>query len=194
MLNRVRAPPAKANIASDAQIQRRQSRIIKRLSARPPPAGAVDSLAPPPSNSDASMSMSASVAAGTPYKVAASCAAASADLVYVRVRIPLKGVEAIITTVHVPIDMYLADVLELVCRKKNIDNPKEYCLMVADRGLVVPLDRTVESLQGAYQLALAKKPSLSALQAGGAGALRTGQLVNTNPSGESIASRTAQAC
>merc|ERR1711939_989513 len=95
---------------------------------------------------------------------------------------PLKGVEAVTTTLHVPNDMYLADVLELTCKKKFLDNPKEWMLVVPDRGIVVPLDRTVESLQGTHNLALARKSTMpSAAAATSSARAKTGGLVNTNP-------------
>lgn len=118
--------------------------------------------------------------AGTPTKASFN-PAGSASLVLVRIRIPLKGVEDVTTAVKVPLDMYLADVLEMLCKKRNLGNPRDWVLVVPDRGIVVPLDRTVESLQGVYHLALQKK---SAMPHGGNAATgtrtKTG-IVNTNP-------------
>lgn len=62
------------------------------------------------------------------------------------------------TTVSVSSKTYLADVLELVCRKKRIPNgPEEWVLCLADLSFILPLDRTVESLMGVTDLALVKK-------------------------------------
>lgn len=53
---------------------------------------------------------------------------------------------------------YLADVLELVCRKKRIANgPEDWVLCLADLSFILPLDRTVESLMGVTDLALVKR-------------------------------------
>ncbi|KAI9614161.1 hypothetical protein KEM48_006073 [Puccinia striiformis f. sp. tritici PST-130] len=54
------------------------------------------------------------------------------------------------TTLNVTMDMYLADVLESLV-KKNLHQ----------RDIVVPLDRTVQSLQGVNSLALVKRSQLS---------------------------------
>ena len=46
--------------------------------------------------------------------------------------------------------MYMAEVLEAVCQKRKLSNPKDYAL-VLDHGsmkVYIPLDRTVKSLQG----------------------------------------------
>lgn len=80
------------------------------------------------------------------------------------------------TTLQVPSDMYLADVLEMICRKRHLSNVDEWALIVPDKSIVVPLDRTVESLQGNHDLALVRRSSLGAL--GGAGALSSS---STNP-------------
>lgn len=128
--------------------------------------------------------LSASFNTGTPLKASfATASGFTAPLVFLRVKIPLKGLEAITTTVQVPRDMYLADVLDLICRKKFLDNPKEWVLTVPDRGLVVPLDRTVESLQGVHHLALAKRSSMpnSAYTSANKAAM-----ANTNPNGERL--------
>lgn len=85
------------------------------------------------------------------------------------------------TTINVPSDMYLADVLELICRKRQLAHADEWALVVPDKDIVVPLDRTVESLQGNHDLALVRRSTLGAQ--GGAGAL-TGQ--STNPNGKRL--------
>lgn len=116
-------------------------------------------------------------------------AAAMGEPVYLRIRIPSphKGVEAITTTLNVPTDMYLADVLEQVCKKKDLGNPRDWALIVpatsnfivGRKEVVVPLDRTVESLQGVNLLALVKRsqvPSALLRQS------RRGATNNTNPS------------
>ena len=54
----------------------------------------------------------------------------------------------------------MQEALELVCRKKNLSDPKNYTLMLAELPIVVPLDRTVASLQGKRELVLVKKNML----------------------------------
>ena len=58
--------------------------------------------------------------------------------------------------------MYMAEVLEAVCQKRKLSNPKDYAL-VLDHGsmkVYIPLDRTVKSLQGKRDLMLVKKSML----------------------------------
>ena len=59
--------------------------------------------------------------------------------------------------------MYMQEALELVCRKRKLDNPKDYALLLADMSILIPLDRTVASLQGKRELVLVKKSMLPQL-------------------------------
>jgi len=70
------------------------------------------------------------------------------------------------TTINVNSDMYNADVLELVCRKRRIMNPKEWVLLLGDMSIVIPLDRTVASLEGKKELVLYKRAWLGQLAYG----------------------------
>lgn len=54
----------------------------------------------------------------------------------------------------------MEEVLENVCRKRKIDDPKKWCL-VYEMQILVPLDRTVASLQGKTELYLVKRDNLS---------------------------------
>ena len=56
--------------------------------------------------------------------------------------------------------MYLQEVLELVCRKRNQMDSKDYILLLGDQSLPVSLDRTVASLQGKRELLLVKRSML----------------------------------
>lgn len=56
--------------------------------------------------------------------------------------------------------MYMQEALELVCRKRKLQNPKDYALLLADRSILIPLDRTVASLQGKRELLLVKRSML----------------------------------
>ncbi|KAL1918770.1 uncharacterized protein VTP21DRAFT_2792 [Calcarisporiella thermophila] len=71
------------------------------------------------------------------------------------------------TTISVYLDMFLGDVLELICRKRRLD-PNEYELALINEGVgggvgaLVDLDRTVESLPpGVSELCLVKKSNVS---------------------------------
>jgi hypothetical protein len=204
----VPASPAQAKHyqQSDSQIQRRPSRIIRRIprpTVSPQPSATnlevpgtttgSASLMPPAATSHglpaggAGMSSSSYISAsfaGTPTKASFNNPGGSASLVLVRIRIPLKGVEDVTTAVKVPLDMYLADVLETLCKKRNLGNPRDWVLVVPDRGIVVPLDRTVESLQGAYHLALQRKSTMPHAANAATGTRTKTGIVNTNPNGE----------
>ncbi|KAH9831194.1 stress-activated map kinase interacting protein 1-domain-containing protein [Rhodofomes roseus] len=66
------------------------------------------------------------------------------------------------TTIQASGGMYMAEVLEAVCQKRKLSNPKDYAL-VLDHGAMkvyIPLDRTVKSLQGKRDLILMKRSML----------------------------------
>lgn len=77
----------------------------------------------------------------------------------------------------------MAEVLEAVCLKRKLNNPKDYAL-VLDLGttkLFIPLDRTVKSLQGKRDLMLIKK---NMLQNYGVDMGKRGAVRSTDPNGE----------
>jgi hypothetical protein len=55
----------------------------------------------------------------------------------------------------------MQEALELVCRKRRIPNPKDYALLLDDKSILIPMDRTVASLQGKKELVLIQKSMLS---------------------------------
>lgn len=55
--------------------------------------------------------------------------------------------------------MYMQEALEMVCRKRRLQ-PKEYVLLLSDMSILIPLDRTVASLQGESDLRLVKRSML----------------------------------
>lgn len=151
------------NDAFQATIVRRPSRII----AGPPKTSAAATLAPSASiNTFGGHSLAdmAGTIQNTPS--AMSAADRRAPDVLLRVRIPMLDSGPVTSTVKVPSNMYLADVLELICRKRkepHLSQPKDWVLMVADKDIVVPLDRTVEGLQGVHQLGLARRADVADL-------------------------------
>ena len=56
--------------------------------------------------------------------------------------------------------MYMQDVLELICRKRKMANPKDWALLSDDCKVLVMLDRTVASLEGNSELVLVKRSTL----------------------------------
>ncbi|SGY77218.1 BQ5605_C005g03581 [Microbotryum silenes-dioicae] len=107
--------------------------------------------------------------------------------VLLRIRLPAapgQGVESINTTINVPGDMYMNDVLEHVCKKRNLENAREWAFTVRHRGseIIVPLDRMVESLGDNHELKLVRRTEIGGLR--GAGQINTPLVGEMNPSGE----------
>ena len=50
----------------------------------------------------------------------------------------------------------MQEALEAVCKKRKL-NPNEYALLVKDMSILIPLDRTVASLEGKSELLLVKR-------------------------------------
>jgi hypothetical protein len=55
--------------------------------------------------------------------------------------------------------MYMQEALEMVCRRRRLQ-AKEYVLLLSDMSILIPLDRTVASLQGKSDLMLVKRSML----------------------------------
>ncbi|KAJ7255218.1 stress-activated map kinase interacting protein 1-domain-containing protein [Mycena rebaudengoi] len=65
----------------------------------------------------------------------------------------------IATTIPVSAGMYMQEVLERVCAKTKLDHPQDYALLLANDStrILIPLDRTVASLQGKRELVLIRR-------------------------------------
>ncbi|KAJ6571979.1 stress-activated map kinase interacting protein 1-domain-containing protein [Mycena capillaripes] len=65
------------------------------------------------------------------------------------------------TTIPVSAGMYMQEVLERVCQKTKLDHPEFYSLLLVldsdNSRILIPLDRTVASLQGKRQLVLIRR-------------------------------------
>lgn len=170
----------KANEAVQAQISRPAAKLLPMSRQTTAGVGQAQSIAPDAGTLVPPVAGPAVSAAGTPLK--SSTLGLSSPLaapVFLRIRIPIGGeVEDIVTTINVGSDTYLADVLDMVCKKRKLVT-KEWALKVADRDIVVPLDRTVESLQDAKNLTLVKRATVQNLIKE---QTRVGKLQNTNPS------------
>lgn len=71
----------------------------------------------------------------------------------------------------------MQEALEFVCRKRKISNPNDYALLLADKSILIPLDRTVASLQGNRELLLVKRSMLP-------GDILKSAVKSTDPNGE----------
>ena len=55
--------------------------------------------------------------------------------------------------------MYMQEALEMVCRRRRLQ-VQEYALLLSNMSILIPLDRTVASLQGESDLRLVKRSML----------------------------------
>lgn len=60
-------------------------------------------------------------------------------------------------------DTYMADILDMACRKRRLTTSKEFALLLEDQSIIVPLDRTVLSLEGKRSLIIMKKTLIDSL-------------------------------
>ncbi|KAG9033539.1 hypothetical protein FRB95_014718 [Tulasnella sp. JGI-2019a] len=88
---------------------------------------------------------------------------ASGPPVYLRVRVATTADMHYSTTINGTSEEYMADVLDRVCRRRRLENPKEWALLTSDMRIVIPLDRTVASLAGKTELVLVKNALLDQL-------------------------------
>ena len=58
----------------------------------------------------------------------------------------------------------MQEALEIVCRRRKLLNPNDYALLLGDMSVLIPLDRTVQSLEGQKDLVLIKRSMLPQLR------------------------------
>ncbi|CAG8525138.1 10888_t:CDS:2, partial [Dentiscutata heterogama] len=80
--------------------------------------------------------------------------------IFLRVRLTLDPREEVAhtTTVNVQADMPFRNVLETLCHKRKLDSNK-YTLKIADTDKYINMEKTVESVGNAKELALVEKPT-----------------------------------
>ncbi|WVQ69357.1 uncharacterized protein L199_007574 [Kwoniella botswanensis] len=166
------------NAAKAPNIQRRPSRILAAPTPRPsrPPTqpfsrGATLTV---PSTMQATSSASSfssneqtplgSIAGpglsttATAMKGSVGLSSTSSEIVRLKIRVTASADVHFTTTINVPSDMYIADLTEVLCKKKRLQMPvTDWVLCLADLTLAIPLDRTVASLEGRTDLALVKR-------------------------------------
>lgn len=90
----------------------------------------------------------------------------TADAVHISTTIPVYvfALPVVVAFSPVPLyrsaGMYMQEALELVCRKRKLQSSNDYALLLADMSILIPLDRTVASLQGKRELLLVKRSML----------------------------------
>ncbi|KDQ60313.1 hypothetical protein JAAARDRAFT_56224 [Jaapia argillacea MUCL 33604] len=151
------------NRTLEAKIQRRPSRIM--AAKKKVEAPATTGLIPPPMNAGTSAVFGSTLGAASGL-LSSSLGPSSSygPQIFLRIRIA-DTVDAVhvSTTVQASSGMYMQEVLEAVCRKRKLMEPKEYALLLGDMSILIPLDRTVASLQGKTDLALVKRSMLPQL-------------------------------
>ncbi|KAB5594284.1 Glycosyltransferase family 41 protein [Ceratobasidium theobromae] len=148
------------NIAAEASIARRPSRMMvtkprqdsNTTGGLAPPGATTGQAGPVPmmSSSDvvtsnlltgASIGGTTSIMPGGPA-------------IFLKIKVAAKADVHYSTTINVTADTYIADVLEQVCRKRRLQDSKEWALMTETPSILIPLDRTVASLTGTKELLL----------------------------------------
>ncbi|KAH0587039.1 hypothetical protein H2248_005860 [Termitomyces sp. 'cryptogamus'] len=152
------ATPAQAqqNQLLDSKIQRHPSRITKKaeklINISAPNLGAPSSA------------IFGSTLGSLPLSTSLGPSSSQGPPIFLRIRIAdTADTVHISTTIPVSAGMYMQEALELVCRKRKFANPNDFALVVADMNILIPLDRTVASLQGKRELLLVKRSMLPQL-------------------------------
>lgn len=84
--------------------------------------------------------------------------------------------------------MYMQEALELVCRRRKLANPADWALLLIDntrtnkRKILIPLDRTVASLQGKRELLLVSRAMIPFMDV----EMLKGSSRTTDPNGEDV--------
>ncbi|PCH45029.1 SIN1-domain-containing protein [Wolfiporia cocos MD-104 SS10] len=155
------------NKVLEAKIQRRLSRIVikkKKSTGLFNPPGAAMTLAPPVDSFAGTSVNFSSLASSVPmFSGSLGPSSSHGPPQFLRIRIAdTADAGHVSTTIPASSGMYMAEVLEAICQKRKLSNPKDYAL-VLDIGATkvnIPLDRTVKSLQGKRDLILMKKSML----------------------------------
>ncbi|EPQ53477.1 SIN1-domain-containing protein [Gloeophyllum trabeum ATCC 11539] len=148
------------NRVLESKLQRRPSRVMAaKKKVELAPAG----LAPPGITGPGTSAMLGSTLASSQGMLSSSLGPSSSygPQVFLRIRIA-EAVDSVhvYTTVQVSSGTYMQEVLELVCRKRKLADPNQYALILPEQNILVPLDRTVASLEGKTILVLAKRSML----------------------------------
>ncbi|THH19606.1 hypothetical protein EW146_g1597 [Bondarzewia mesenterica] len=152
------------NKVLQGKIQRSPSRVAAKVK-KPEPL-AVPNLAFPGTSGPGTSAVLSSTLGNSLFSTSLGPSPSYGPQMFLRIRV-LDTADAvhISTTIPVSATMYMQEALELVCRKRKLQNPKEYALLLGDMSILIPLDRTVASLQGKSELMLVKRSMLPQLGA-----------------------------
>ncbi|RDB18602.1 Target of rapamycin complex 2 subunit sin1 [Hypsizygus marmoreus] len=174
----LRATPTQVqqNQLMESKIQRLPSRMTKKPEKLTASSTNLPTLAGPSSSA-----VFGSTLGSLPLSTSLGPSSNHGPPIFLRIRVAdTADAVHISTTIPVSAGMYMQEALELVCRKRKLSNPKDYALLLADMSILIPLDRTVASLQGKRELLLVKRSMLP--QIGGDVLKATGKTTDPNAS------------
>ncbi|KAF8075948.1 stress-activated map kinase interacting protein 1-domain-containing protein [Lyophyllum atratum] len=158
----------------ETKIQRHPSRMTKKAEKLPIPGPSLTAGAP-------SSAVFGSTIGSLPLSTSLGPSSSHGPPIFLRIRVAdTADAVHISTTIPVSAGMYMQEALELVCRRRKLSNPRDYVLLLADMSILIPLDRTVASLQGKRELLLVKRSMLP--QIGGDVLKGTGKTTDPNAS------------
>ncbi|KAG8762304.1 hypothetical protein FRC11_009946 [Ceratobasidium sp. 423] len=160
------------NLAADASIARRPSRMMvtkprqdsNTTGGLAPPGTAAGQTGPVPMMSSSDV-VTSNILTGASFGGTTSVMPGGPPI-FLKIKVAAKADVHYSTTINVTADTYMADVLEQVCRKRRLQDAKEWALMTENPSILIPLDRTVASLTGTKELLLVKRSLLDSLGLG----------------------------
>ncbi|KAF5351261.1 hypothetical protein D9756_008465 [Leucocoprinus leucothites] len=151
-----------AQIKQNREIETKIQRPIKTIKKQADKLAVPNQVAPSAVGAPSLLTMSWN-GASAPISTSIGPSTSHGPQIFLRVRVDMADAGHISTTIPVSAGMYMQEALEMVCRRRKLPNPKEYALLLADRSILIPLDRTVASLQGKRELLLVKRSALPTL-------------------------------
>ncbi|ETW75996.1 hypothetical protein HETIRDRAFT_461100 [Heterobasidion irregulare TC 32-1] len=150
------------NKVLESKIQRSPSRVATKV--KKPEGLTVAGLTIPGSSGPGTSAILGSTLGNSLFSSSLGPSPSYGPQMFLRIRV-LDTADAvhISTTIPVSATMYMQEALEMVCRKRKLQNAKEYALLLGDMSILIPLDRTVASLQGKSDLMLVKRSMLPRL-------------------------------
>lgn len=154
----------KHHVELESKIQRRPSRIMAAKkkeppsTAVPPPSESTPVIVTSPEQKPGSLALppSSTVSTSMLNNLSTSVGGNSEEIL-MKVHVANKTDDLAYVTVKVTPTTYLQEVLEQAARKQRWGELQDAVLLTQDMKIVIPLDRTVASLQGDRQIVLARR-------------------------------------
>ncbi|KAJ6461981.1 stress-activated map kinase interacting protein 1-domain-containing protein [Mycena vulgaris] len=141
----------------ESKIQRHPSRVT---AAKKQEKSSALSLAVAGSALPGSGVFGSALGASVPFSTSLGPTSGHGPQIFLRIKVEDSPLTVHIgTTIPVSAGMYMQEVLERVCRKTRLDHTEDYALLLANDNtrILIPLDRTVASLQGKRELVLIRR-------------------------------------